>query len=59
MFTTKTEVLRSLIQGSPTLRALRDLEKLHDSAGRYDQRVKNAFELHIWTFNTKPRQELV
>lgn len=34
-----------------------DLKQFQNSGWRYNQRVKNAFELHIGTFNTKPRQE--
>lgn len=34
-----------------------DLKQLQNSGCRYNQRVKNAFELHVGTFNTKQRQD--
>lgn len=50
--TSKPEVPTSLTKRLPTVRGLSDLEELRDSGWRYDQRVKNSLELHIWTFNT-------
>ena len=41
----------------PTVWRLSDFKQIQNSGWRYDQRMQDAFELYIWTFNAKHRDQ--